>query len=281
MSTAAPQSPNAKREKTWNVGIIINDFTDPVYAKIAERISQKLLEGDPHNCIVCSTKEDKGRERVLAAITSGHVDGLFVVTAEDTSEYYQRLRLPVVLIDRDLPKLNASLVSLAHTERALTLTEHMIGKGCKKLACLSPALTYVTATADKLSGFRAAVSAAGAEEIRTGPIGFDHVDEDVHARLETFIQTKNIPDAVLAINCKIAMSLLTALQKPQFAALEKMKIACFEDCDQFNAVAVKVTSMSYPVEELSSAAVELMLNAIGPQPVSRKIFLQTTLIERG
>lgn len=272
--------------KSYFIGLIVTDIANPFYSTIAKNIESVLFESE-YNLMVCSTDENEEREKLLVEmmVNQQGVDGLIVASTFKNATFYEQARfskIPIVFIDRVVPLFNANYVVIDNYGGSLEIVNHLIKKGCRKIACFAITPLYLSTVEDRLNGYRNAMSKNGIEqEDLIKPISFDHINEDVEKALRELMESNAAPDAVFALNNHIAVALLKALKKPEFQGISKMEIACFDDIELFNITDKKVVSVSQPIEDIGKNSSALLLNIIsGKQTDKSNLVLSTQLIVR-
>ena len=270
------------------IGLIVADIANPFYSKIAKNIENVLFEKN-YNLMVCSTDENEEKEKRLVEmmINQQGVDGLIIASTFKDSSFYDQPRyanMPIVFIDRVLPLFNTNYVVIDNYGGALEITNHLINKGCKKIACFSITPSYISTIEDRVNGYKDALSKSKLkfDPSLLKPINFENVERDVEAALTDLLKTNPDLDAIFALNNNIATALLNILKRKPFAEKgAKIKIACFDDIDLFNIIDKPVISVSQPVEEIGKNASVLILDIMdGKQTNKSNIVLSTKLIER-
>jgi LacI family transcriptional regulator len=273
--------------KSYFVGLIVSDISNPFYSTIAKNIESVLFESDYH-LMVCSTEEVEAKEMQLVdtMVNQQAVDGLIIATSMKNAEFYEQARfskLPIVFIDRLLPNYNANYVSTDNRGGAKHLVQHLIKDNYKRIACLAITPQYLSTISDRLEGYREALAEAGFkkkdEVIKL--LHFENIQEDVEASLLEFKTMKEPPEAVFALNNNIAVAVLRTLQKEEFSSLSKLRVTCFDDIETFDIMDKKVISVSQPTEEMGKRSSELIMDLIaGRASGTTNIVLPTQLIVR-
>lgn len=272
--------------KSYFIGLIVTDIANPFYSTIAKNIESVLFESE-YNLMVCSTDENEEREKLLVEmmVNQQGVDGLIVASTFKNATFYEQARfskIPIVFIDRVVPLFNANYVVIDNYGGSLEVVNHLIKKGCRRIACFAITPLYLSTIEDRLNGYRNAMSKNGIEQDGLiKPISFDHINDDVEKALRELIDSNSVPDAVFALNNHIAVALLKVLKKPEFQGIAKMEIACFDDIELFNITDKKVISVSQPIEDIGKNSSALLLNIIsGKQTEKSNLVLSTQLIVR-
>lgn len=274
--------------KSYFVGLIVADISNPFYSTIAKNIEHVLFERG-YNLMVCSTEENEEKEKRLVEMMLNQqgVDGVIVATTFKDSSFYDQPRFaktPLIFIDRLLPLFNTNYVVIDNYGGSLEVVTHLIKSGCKKIACLSITPSYLSTIEDRVNGYKDALTKNKMNQDNSliQPINFDHINSDVERAMQELIKQHPDLDAVYALNNHIATALLKTLRKKEFEKYsEKLKIACFDDIELFNIIDKKVVSVSQPIEEIGKNASLLMLDIIdGKQTNKSNVVLPTKVIAR-
>ena len=273
--------------KSYFIGLIVTDISNPFYSTIAKNIENLLFESE-YNLMVCSTDENEEKEKKLVETMVNHqgVDGLIIATTFKDSTFYEQPRFshtPMVFIDRVVPMFPANYVVTDNYGGSVEIVNHLLQQGCKRVACLAITPLHLSTISERLQGYKAALRQAGIKKrddlVKT--VHFDSIHEDVERWLREFMNRDNRPDAIFALNNNIAVALLTALRKKEFDAYGDLKVACFDDIDTFDIVNRQVISVSQPVEDIGKNSCSLLLDLISGKKKSKSnIVLPTRLIVR-
>jgi LacI family transcriptional regulator len=82
------------------------------------------------------TGESSPEEATTIDLLSRKVDGLIIASAERDARSLAKITTPYVLIDRQVPGLNADFVGARNDEIGFIATEHLIEQGCRRIAHL-------------------------------------------------------------------------------------------------------------------------------------------------
>ncbi len=273
--------------KSYFIGLIVTDISNPFYSTIAKNIESVLFEND-YNLMVCSTDESEEREKLLVEmmINQQGVDGLIVASAFKNAAFYEQARFsrtPIVFIDRVVPLHNANYVVTDNYGGSYELVNHLVKKGSKQIVCFAITPLYLSTIEDRINGYVQALEKNGIKKNDDfiKPIHFDQIKEDVERSLKELLEKNYQPDAFFALNNHIAVALLQCMKKREFEQFSKAEIASFDDIDLFNITDKKVISVSQPVEEIGKSSSNLLLNIIaGKQTSISNVVLSTNLILR-
>lgn len=274
--------------KSFFVGLIVADISNPFYSTIAKNIEHVLFDRG-YNLMVCSTEENEEKEKRLVEmmLSQQGVDGVIIATTFKDSSFYDQPRFaqtPLVFIDRVLPLYSANYVVIDNYGGSVEIVNHLIKKGGKKIACFSITPSYLSTIEDRINGYKDALTKnkIKSDESLIRMIHFDQIDADVEKAMSELIKQHPDLDSVFVLNNNIATSLLKTLKKKEFEKYAgKIRIACFDDIELFNIIDKPVLSVSQPVEDIGRNASMLLLDIIdGKQNNKSNVVLSTKIIER-
>lgn len=273
--------------KSYFVGLIVPDISNPFYSRIAKNIETVLFENNYH-LMVCSTeeKEEKEKELMDTMVNQQSVDGLIVASCLKSPAFYEQprfSRLPMVFIDRSLPKFSANYVTIDNLGGAYEAVKKLLTENYSKIACFAITPQYLSTISDRIQGYRTALQQSSGKKknelIRY--MHFETLQEDVEKCLLEFLGTRERPDAIFCLNNNLTISVLRTLKKKEFAALSKIRVACFDDLETFDIMDKKVISVAQPTEEMGKRSSGLIMDLISEKASgTTTIVLPTELIVR-
>lgn len=274
--------------KSFFVGLIVADISNPFYSTIAKNIESVLFE-QGYNLMVCSTGENEEHEKRLVEmmVNQQGVDGLIIASTFKNADFYTNTRYastPLVFIDRVLPLFNANYVVIDNYGGSVEIINHLIKKNCKTISCFSITPSYISTIEDRVNGYKVALTKNKLkfDESLLKSIRFDNIQHDVENSLNELLKSHPELDGIYCLNNNITTALLIALRKKEFEKLAaKVKIASFDDIDLFNIIDKGITSVSQPIEDIGKNSSLLMLDIINGKQINKSnVVLSTTLIER-
>ncbi len=115
------------------------DLVHPFFGEIAKAISQ-VLRSKGYSLLISSSEEDPELERTeLDALLARQVDAILLATtftsATEKGNPFERIagnQVPLVLLDRAVPGLDAAFVGVDDTAVGRLATQHLLERGCRK-----------------------------------------------------------------------------------------------------------------------------------------------------
>ena len=149
--------------KTMAVAAIIPDITG-LYFPIMVKLLENRLRALGYDLIIMNTSENPDQElQCVTSALSKNVDGVIICPSMhncDALDLMERHGVPFVLMGRYFRDRSYESVVADDFRSGYLLTDHMIGLGHTKIAYIG-ASTHVSSSAERLEGYRAALSAHG------------------------------------------------------------------------------------------------------------------------
>jgi len=220
-------------------------------------------------------------------------------TPQSTSELrqLQRAGLPVVLVDRAVPGLNADLVESDHEAAAYQATAHLIERGHACIRMVTPPPGVLSEQA-RIRGYEQALRDAGIEPAEDWLILTDPqtvVADDRQSRrwwsayqaILPVLGSFKRPCAVFAHNACSGWGVYKACEKLGLRIPEDVSVVCVDDSDIARAMRPSMTAVAQRTDEIGRVAVDLLMQRIrsgataaGPSRVFTHCVIEVDLIER-
>lgn len=274
--------------KSYFIGLIVADISNPFYSLIAKNIESALFERG-YNLMVCSSDENETREKKLVEMMQSQqgVDGLIVASSFKNADFYDQpkiSKIPTIFIDRILPLFSAHYVIIDNYGGSIEIVNKLVKNGSKKIACLSITPSYLSTIEDRINGYKEALQKNNLayDEDLMRAIRYDQIENEVKRALDDFIAKKKKPDAIYCLNNSIAIAVLKWIKLKEYNEFfKKVQIASFDDIDLFNLIDTPVISVSQPIKEIGSNAGNLVVDLIDGKLTNKtNLVLSTKLIER-
>lgn len=272
-----------RRGETHTLGLILPDSANPFFAEIGRSIEGNAFQHG-YSVILCNTEGDAAKETIYTDVLSKkQVDGMiFVATGEesDSVKILQRQGLPFVLVDRQLPGIEADCVLSNNHLGGVLAALHLTAAGHRRLGCVTGP-SFLTPSAERVTGFLETLEQAGipAAEVRLARGDF-HPESGYQAGLE-LLTGQARPTAIFCCNDMMAMGLYRAAAELGLRIPEDVAIVGFDDIDLSSYLNPPLTSISQPKTEIGQAVIDLLLNRIRNHDLpAQRVVLETHLVAR-
>ncbi len=182
------------------------------------------------------------------------------------------------------PPEGLSVVRIDDFAAAAAMTRHIIAQGHRRIGfiCGNP---NQTASAQRLEGYRAALSGAGiaADDTLVVP-GLFTYRSGLEAA-EVLLGLPDRPTAIFACNDDMAAATIAVAHRRHLDVPDDLTVCGYDDTDFARSIWPELTTIHQPIASMSRAAVELLVAKIksrrnGADEASRETLLDYTLVQR-
>jgi LacI family transcriptional regulator, galactose operon repressor len=279
-----PIARGLKTNRSYTVGVLIPDLTNPLFPPILRGIEDRL-EVAGYTSLIANTDNDPERELLdTQAMRARQVDGIIAATARRDHGLLDEVvaaGLELVLVNRWLPGIPISSATADDRRGQRLAVEHLIELGHRRIAHISGPLDYSTGF-DRHEGFLVAMEEAGL-----------HPDPDLIVVSEAFTESEGARlcgrlldgggdfTAVAAANDLLALGCLDMFAERGVDCPGEISVVGFNDMPFAARFQPPLTTIHIPHYKIGSAAAELMLERLqGADGEPRHIRLEPTLVVR-
>jgi LacI family transcriptional regulator len=272
-----------RQGKSNTIGLVLPDSANPFFAEISRSIEDEAFKRG-YSVFLCNTETDTERELFYVDVLSKkQVDGIIFVAAGDQADsldYLLHENMPVVMIDRDVPKVEVDAVLTDNRLGGYLATRHLIELGHTHIGCIAGP-SSITPGAERITGYRTALQEAG--------IRYDEhlvLRGDYHAMsgmevTRTMLTMRPRPTAIFALNDLMALGALRAAAEAHYSVPKDLAIVGYDDLELARFTVPPLTTIAQPKKEIGAEAVNLLvgrMNQKGRMP--SRIVLPPELIIR-
>jgi LacI family transcriptional regulator len=253
-----------RRKRTRTIGLIVPDNSNPVYAELSKAIESIMFSSDL-TLIICNSEHDLEREiKYIDTLRERRVDGLIIIPASSQASHINRLPkggLPVVVLDRPIPNLQADAVLIDHFQGIFDATEYLIKQGNDRIAYIDKAYDLPHKFA-RLEGFDKALRKHGIRKHKRLYTEAGVSYQDGASAMERLLKAKPKPTAVLAFDDVIAMGALRTIKDHGLAIPEEISIIGFDDMPLCSFTVPRLSTVHYPRYKMAEISCRILLERI-------------------
>jgi LacI family transcriptional regulator len=270
------------------IALVVPDLLHSFFVEIANSLSTALRKKG-YSILISWTAEDAAVEATeIQHLLSLGMDAMIVATSSDETSSFRMLEergIPYVLLDRDIPELQASFIGVNDLLIGKMATKHLIDVGCKRIGHVSG--PPMSPGARRLAGYRLALEEAGipvrpeliVTPLETGPRGAHHGFEATERLL---LQRPRV-DGIFCFNDPLAVGTIEAVRGAGLRVPEDVAIIGCGNLPIGSSLRLPLSTMDQNTEELGRKTAGLVLGLIGKTKVgrARRIILDPKLVIRG
>ncbi|WP_025774744.1 LacI family DNA-binding transcriptional regulator [Neomoorella thermoacetica] len=265
------------------VALIIGDIRNPFYAELTRAVKD-ILNKEGYMVVVSDSDYDPQKEEIyIRAAEEYGFAGIIMITAMETEALIQqleKLRCPVVLLNRYLPSVETDVISVDNYLGGYLAAEHLIKLGHRNIAHLA-GFKNSSATRDRLRGFIDAHVHYGIQ-LNQERIVYGNLQMEAGYKFakEYLSQNEDIT-AVFCGNDLMALGLIEALYEEGKEIPRDISVIGYDDIDMASLARVKLTTIRQPQYEMGQTAAEVLIDRMkGKIGAPKRIIFTPKLIIR-
>lgn len=266
-------------QHTKTIGVLMPDITNPYFSALFLEIERYALSWG-YSVILCNTLyggSSHGVENLLDEIgylkmmRDKMVDGVIVTggqldLVDIPNEYIIALNelnksIPVVIIGQRISSCTCLFVNRNLSGGVDSMVRHLVALGNHRIGFIG-GQEGVRQTAERLQAYREAMKSLGLAVISDFIALSDYYTEDGYNAMQKILSAKEMPQAVIAINDRVALGAIRALHDRGLRVPENMAIV---SCDKFydsDFYVPRLTTLDQQNDYLGRLSIMLLLGAI-------------------
>lgn len=255
-----------------------------------------------HDVLICNTEEDLSKiDSYLEKFSRNEkkIDGVIYVPVAISKGYYaeniirirrlQNAGIEVVLCDRNFLNIPDAIVGFDldcvysnDVEGSAEIVNHLFDCGRETIAIISSPMEYSNVE-NRIVGYRKVLAAHG-HGYRSELVKFVecyYTREDVARVVDELLELPDRPDAIFAINDRMAETVMACLKDKGISVPREMAVVGYDNIELSQYLDVPLTTVDRDSAEMGQVAMELLMERIeGKRTIPRHIALPTELIVR-
>jgi LacI family transcriptional regulator len=280
-STAA----RAMRGRTYTVGILVVELTNPFVPVLLEGIDAGLAEANYKAMVGVGRAASKLETSMIESMIDTRMDGLVLIGPQipgNVVAHYAK-QIPIVAIAHHEPQ--ATLYDTVNSDDfagAQMAVEALASRGYSDIAMLSydraDSPSSVVAV-QREAGYKAGMAAIGLED-KTRIIRHPHPSESRTNELATLLSSEDRPRAIFAWSDLDAIPLLAACHEAGVDVPGTLAVIGYDDCSLAGQPAVSLSSVNQDPHALGARASELLLSRIEGREEAQHVVVQPMVVLR-
>ncbi len=277
---------NLKNSRTNTIGLIVPEIQHFFFSTIINGIEEVAYQNN-YNVLVVQSNESYLREVLnTQTLLANRVDGMLVSFAKETKDFshFQQVidnEIPMVFYDRVLDDFHADSVMVDDYSGAYNAVNHLINKGCKRIACYTSPQNLILSQ-KRVEGYKNALLHHN--------IAFDsnllYACDTYEAAMKistSILKKVDRPDGIFCVNDLTAVGVIKVARKLNLNIPNDLKVIGFENSKSAEICEPELSSVDQFGYELGKKAASILLerikgNVFDYEP--KKHVLKTKLIIR-
>lgn len=269
-----------RRGETRIIGVLLPDIANKFYSQIARMVSE-WASNHKYTVVFGNTDENPDKlAELLYVFMSSSMDGFIIVPCENSQGIISSLHedgIPFVLLDRDIPELNANAVVLDSEDATHQLTLSLAGDGCRRVGMISREYS-LPLISERENGYLRGVAEAGLEFCcieRPAYCDYGEIREAVGRMAERSV------DGIVFVTFHTAVLGLKAMKELGIRVPEDCRVACFSNGENLGILETYEREICYvpqPIAEFARESLDLLLKIINGDGMSgTKVLLHSNV----
>jgi LacI family transcriptional regulator len=253
-----------RRQQTQSIGMIVPDIANPFFAEIARGIEDSSFQQN-YSIILCNSEGDLEKQVAYTnLLIQNQVAGIVFVAAGVSTELVEDLQhreVPLVVVDRAVPRVEVNSVMTNHNQGGRLATQHLIDLGHRRIACIS-AGSGLSPSADRVTGYMETLwennMPVNKKLIMHGDFQYESGYKAVHKLLDL----PEPPTAVFACNDLMAVGCISAAAERGLRVPQDLSVVGFDNVRLASFTNPPLTTVSQPMRQIGTLALELLMERI-------------------
>jgi LacI family transcriptional regulator len=279
-----PIASSLRTNRTFTIGIVIPDVTNPLFPPIIRGIEDTLAPAG-YTAIIANTDNDPDRERLtVESMRERRVDGLILATArrkDDLIETCRRDDIPLVLVNRTIDGDGVACIVSDEGLGMKLVVDHMVGLGHSKIAYVGGP-NHLSTGYLRNRGFRRAMRQAG---ITPDPgliaLAENFKEEPGRLACTDLLSRRNEFTALIAANDLLALGCLDAFAEAGLRCPRDVSLSGFNDMPFLSRLTPPLTTVRISHYHMGTRAAETVLDLAKQAEVPvQRLLLEPQLVIR-
>ena len=273
--------------RSYLIGVVVPDLLHPFFAEMSKALSAAIGKRG-YSAIISSSEEDPElEEREIQQLTGRRLDALVIASAGSDPERFlrlDRLGVPYILIDRELPGLSANFVGINDEAAGKIATEHLIHQGCKTIAHIRGREN--STGMKRFEGYRKALKTAGLPYSDSLVVASSNVDINSERMgadaMRVLLKHQPLPDGVFTHNDPLAFGAMQAIFEAGLRIPEDIAIIGCGNLHYDSLLKVPLSSIDQNSQAIGERCAEILLNNFESKtkPPLKSVILEPSLVAR-
>jgi LacI family transcriptional regulator len=281
----SPLASGLRTGRSFTIGVIIPDLTNPVFPPIVRGIERTLSAAGYIAILADSDNSKKGERAIFDSMKARRIDGLILATARLDDPVVRDCvseQIPVVLVNRMTDTHDVTEI-INNDELGIQLAvAHLRELGHRRIAFLGGPLDTSTGR-DRYNAFTALAN-SGQLETEADLYGVCDAFTAAAGRIgmHGILDRNKKFTAVVAANDLLALGCIDALTERDLSCPDDVSVTGFNGMPFIDRLSPSLTSLHIPLDELGVRAANALLEEIDDRDCPRKtICLDPELVIRG
>jgi LacI family transcriptional regulator len=282
-----PYATSLRIHKSKTIAVVVPEIANNFFALAINGIQTAAREKGYHVLIYVTNENDQIESEALKHLQNGRVDGLLISVSNKTvtDEHLLRIQeqgLPIVFFDRVRDEFETAKVTTDDFESAFKAAEHLVQRGCKKIAYLQIS-KKLSIGVNRMRGYLEALNKYKLEQDKKWVVDCVDNREKNYEMIKALLKSKDRPDGIFASVEHLAITSYLVCKDLGLRIPKDLKVISFSNLETAALLNPPLTTITQPAYEIGKEAASILLKSLTKknfQLTNSKLVLPSRLIER-
>lgn len=270
---------NLYHKRSGIIAVLVPNVSNPFFTEFVDFAEAELYMAG-YKMMICNTVKARNAELEYLDMLNRHiVDGVITGVHSLDVEEYQKIRKPIVALDRYLGE-HIPVVAVDHKEGGRLAAETLIRNGCRKILHFMGSTAVESPYHERHYEFERIMKKNNVE-IYTYELEWNRFDSEYHREAVRDIFSREIKfDGVFGVD-GLAIECMNETIRRHLKVPRDVKFVSYDGTFITDLVEPKMTSVVQPIEGLAKESVRLLCNLIGGKDYKNKRVILGVQLRKG
>lgn len=284
---ANPYASSLRKQMSKTIAVIVPEVVNNFFAYVINGI-ESIAQEKGYHVLIYLTHDDPQKEiAITKLLQNGRVDGIMISLSGQTVEFthldeLKEKGIPLVFFDRVADHINAPKITTDDYHSGMKGTEHLIEKGCSRIAFLS-IYRNLSITSKRANGYIEALNNHGIKFRSNLLLSLNGDEENTKELIRKLLKRKNRPDGIFSSVEKLAIICYGICEELALKIPEDIKIISFSNLQAAAQLNPSLTTITQPAFEIGREATDILFRLIekrGHNFLLERTVIKSSLVER-
>lgn len=266
-------------KSTNTIGLIVPHIRHPYFAEMISNIENQAYKKG-YRILLCNSQSIEEKEREYIDICTGNrVAGIILCSGTVSVEVFDRIRVPVITMERFLDNGTAA-VECDNRQGGALAAEKLISCGCTHLLHVGNISSISMPADQRAEGFKDVCGKRGIPFVEVSTEKTQYHSMKYDTMIEMALREHPETDGLFVNSDVIAAQTLQICRKMGISVPGQIKVIGFDDVNIAALTTPQLTTIHQPVREMAEIAVNLLHDAVSGKIVPKRTVLPVYLVER-
>ncbi|CAI1000468.1 LacI family DNA-binding transcriptional regulator [Serratia entomophila] len=253
-----------------SIGLVVSNFDGPYFGRLLRQAAKQIEASGKHLIVTDGHDTPEDELQAVQLLADRRCDAIVLYTRfmseEALMHLLEKLPVPVMVINRDLPQARSRCVFFEQQQAAFHAVDYLIRQGHRDVACITGPIATPTAQA-RLAGYQQALAH---HQIAFDDARVAHGDSRVESGYrgaQRLLAGGTRFSALFACNDDMAIGAMKALQEADKRLPQDVSLFGFDDEPSAAYLQPALSTVYLPIDSMIEAAISQALRLIGGEKV--------------